>query len=178
MQFQNDPQLEPAGALYYFKKALEVVKLNRLAMAEVARDENAIRFGLVVTAAGGALAMLPHAGLAGILVSGLYSLAALFLFAGFVHLFAGYSKGKEEFVGFVRIVALTGIIDWLAVIPMAGLFAAIWSLVVAILAAQEVYQMAGGKATICILFAASALWIISLILFAGPLGFLYDMPGS
>ena len=137
MQSQNYPQFEPAGTLHYFKKAVDVVRLNRSAMAEVASDGNAIRFGLVITAIGGGLSVLPYTNLEGLFVAALYSLVALFLFAGFVHLIAGRLKGKEEFMGFVRIVALSSIIEWVAVIPQAAIFATIWSVVVAIVATRK-----------------------------------------
>ena len=177
MQTQKPPQIEPVGALYYFKKAVEVVKLNRAAMSDVAGDVNAIRFGLVVTAIGGGLSVLSFASPGGLVVAAIYSVAALFLFSGFVHLTAGYSKGKEEFMGFVRILALSGIIDWIAIIPLLGLFATVWSIVVAIHAAQQVYDLTKAKATICIILSVSALWLITTMLFTGPLGFLYETPG-
>ena len=177
MQDQKHVQFEPAGTLHYFRKAVEVIKLDRLAMAEVATDSKAIRFGLAVTAIGGALAVFPHSNFTGLAVAALYSMAALFLFAGFVHLIAGYSKGKEQYMGFVRIMALSGIIDWAVVIPLAGLFATIWSLVIAVSATRQLYHQGAGKATFCVLLSASALWLITLVIFAGPLGFLYKTPG-
>ena len=177
MQSQNHPQFEPAHTLHYFKKAVEVVKLDRAAMTEVAQNSNAMRFGLAVTAIGGALAVLTHTDFTGLAVAALYSVVALFLFAALVHLMAGYSKGREQFMGFVRIIALSGIIDWAALIPMAGLFATMWSVVIAIVAAQGVYHLPRGKATLYVLLSASALWLITLTLFAGLLGYLYQTPG-
>jgi hypothetical protein len=177
MQDQGDPQFEPAGTFHYFRKAVEVVKLDRAAMAEVAQDSNSIRFGIAVTAIGGVLAVLPDANLIGIAVAALYSVAALLVFAGFVHIIAGYSMGKEKFLGLVRIIALSGIIDWLAIIPLAGLFAAIWSVVIAVVATRHVYHLASGKAILCVLVSASALWLITATLFAGPLGSLYKGTG-
>ena len=177
MQSEDYPQLEPAGALHYFKKAVEVVKLNRQAMAEVAKDENAMRFGLAVTAIGGGLAALPHTNIEGVSVAALYSLAVLFLFAGFVHILAGRLKGKDEFMGFVRVMALSGIIDWVAAIPQAAIFVTIWSVMIAIVAAKEVYALTGNKSTLCVLLSTSAVWLISQALFSGLLGSLFEMPG-
>ncbi|HID28534.1 MAG TPA: hypothetical protein EYP19_00855, partial [Desulfobacterales bacterium] len=141
MQSQSTGQFEPAGIRDYFKKAVGVVKLDQTAMAHVAGDPNALRFGIAVTAIGGALAFLPSKTLAGVLVGAFFSILVLFLFAGFVHLFCGYSKGKQEFMGFVRIIGLSGIIDWAVIIPFAGLAITVWSVVISILATEEVYHL-------------------------------------
>ncbi|NVM22912.1 MAG: hypothetical protein HWN68_14170 [Desulfobacterales bacterium] len=177
MMRRDDPQFQPPGTFDYFRKAFEIVKLNKPAMDEVATDRNAIRFGLVVTATGGVLAVLPESNFLGIAFAAVYSVVALFLFSALLHLSAGFSKGKEEFMGFVRIMALSGILDWTVIIPMVGLFATIWSIVVAVVATRQIYDVGGGKATLCVLLSAFSLWMISLILFAGPLGSLYDVPG-
>jgi len=175
---ENPSQFEPQGTFHCFKLAVQVVKLNRLAMAEVAGNTGAMRFGIGVTAMGGAIAVLPHTSLVASMVAALCSVGSLFLFAGFFHLIAGRSKGKEEFIAFVRIFALTGIIDWLAVLPLAGLLATMWSVVVAIVAAEQVYELPRGKATLSVLFSVSALWVVTLVLLAGPLGQLFEIPGS
>ncbi|MDY6837799.1 MAG: hypothetical protein SWH78_07480 [Thermodesulfobacteriota bacterium] len=175
---ENPSPFEPQGPFHYFKLSVEVVKLNRLAMAEVAGNASAMRFGIGVTAIGGAIPVVPHTGPVGPLVAGFCSVGSLFLFAGFLHLIAGRSKGKEEFLAFVRIFALTGIIDWLALLPLAGLLAIIWSVVVAIVAVEQVYELTRAKATSSVLLSVSALWVVTLALLAGPLGQLYEMPGS
>ena len=176
MQNQSAGQFEPASTLDYLKKAIEIVKLNQSVMSQVAGDPNAIRFGIAVAAIGGALAFIPGNYLAGLLIGALFSIFALFLFAGLVHIFCGYSKGKHEFMGFVRIIALSSIIDLAFVIPFAGLAVTVWSVVISIVAAQEVYHLTRGKATFIILISAMILWIITLMIFAGPLSFLYDIP--
>lgn len=79
-------------------------------------------------------------------------------------------------MGFVRIIALSSIIDLAVVIPFAGLAITIWSVVISIVAAQEIYLLNRGKATFIILISALILWVITLMIFAGPLSFLYDIP--
>ncbi len=177
MQNHSTSQFEPASTLDYFKKAIEIVKLNQLTMAEVAADPNAIRFGIAVTAIGGALAFIPGKSLAGVFVGALFSILVLFVFAGFVHLLCGYSKGKQEFMGFVRIISLSGIIDWMVILPFTALVVTVWSVVISIVAAQKVYHLTGRKATFVVLISALILWTISGMLFAGPLSFLYEIPG-
>ena len=177
MQNHNTSQFEPVSTLDYFKKAIEIIKLNQVTMAQVARDPNAIRFGIAVTAIGGALAFIPGNRLAGVLVGALFSILVLFLFAGLVHLLCGYSRGKQEFMGFVRIIGLSGIIDWMVILPFTGLIVTIWSVVISIVAAREVYHLTGGKATFTVVISALILWMISLMIFAGPLSFLYEIPG-
>jgi hypothetical protein len=175
MPGQHNRRFEPAGTLDYFRKAIEIIKLNRLTMAQVARDPNALRFGIAVTAIGGALAFIPGKNLSGVFVGALFSIFTLFLFAGFIHLFCGYSKGKEEYLGFARIVGLTGILDWTVIIPLVGLVVTIWSVVISIIAAQVVYHLTGAKATLAVLISAFVLWTIALTIFSGPLSFLFEM---
>ena len=178
MQNHDASQVQPASTLDYFKKAIQIVKLNRRTMAEVAIDSNAIRFGIAVTAIGGALAFIPDKNLAGILVGALFSVFILFFFAGLVHLLCGYSKGKKEFMGFVRIIGLSGILDWMVILPFTALVVAVWSVVISIVAAQKVYQLSGSKATFVIVISVMILWTVSLMIFAGPLSFLYGVPGG
>jgi len=176
VQKNSNSRFEPASTGDYFRKAIQIIKLNRLAMAQVARDPNAIRFGIAVTAMGGALAFVPGNSAAGALVGALFSILVLFLFSGFVHLLCGYSKGKEEFMGFVRVIGLSGIMDWAVIIPFISLVVAIWSIVVSIIAAQQVYHLTTGKATFVVMMSAAILWMVSLMIFAGPLSFLYEIP--
>jgi hypothetical protein len=180
MQNQSAGQFEPASTLDYFKRAIEIIKLNQPVMSEVAGDPNAIRFGIAVTAIGGALAFIPVNSLAGLLVGALFSVLALFLFAGLVHLFCGYSKGKQEFIGFVRIIGVSSVIDWAVVIPLriVGLAITIWSVVISIVATQQVYRLTRGKAVFIVLISALVLWMITIMIFVGPLSFLYEIPGQ
>jgi hypothetical protein len=174
---ENLPQFEPHGTFHYFRLAVEVVKLNRGVMAEVATNTRIMSFGIGVTALSGAIVVLPYTNMIACMVAALFSVGSLFLFAGFLHLIAGRLRGKEEFMAFVRIFALTGIIDWVAVLPLAGLLATIWSAVVAVVAAEQVYELSRGKAILCVLLSVFALWVVTLVLLAGPLGQLYDIPG-
>jgi hypothetical protein len=170
---KNPVPFKPTGSFYYFKRAIDIIKLNRQAMEEIASDNNALRFGLAVTAIGGSLSVVSQADLQGLLVFALFAVGALFLFAGFVHLLAGYSKGKEEYMGFVRITALTGILDWLAIVPPTAIFVTIWSVVVAIVATQQIYNITKGKAVLFVLLSVFALWTMAFVLLTGPLSFYY-----
>ena len=176
MQSETDGQFEPASTGGYFKKAIQIIRLNRLVMAQVAGDPNAIRFGIAVAAIGGALAFVPSKSAAGALIGALFSILVLFLFSGFVHLLCGYSKGKEEFLGFVRIIGVSSVMDWAVIIPFVSLIVTVWSIVVSIIAAQQVYQLTTGKATLVVMMSAALLWVVSLMIFAGPLSFLYEIP--
>jgi hypothetical protein len=178
MHDQGTGQFEPATTLHYFKKAIQIIRLDQLAMVQVARDPSAIRFGIAVTAIGGALAFVPGNSLVGLLVGAFFSVIVLFLFAGFVHLLCGYSKGREEFMGFVRIIGLSGIMDWAIIIPFASLAVSIWSIVISVAAAQQVYHLTRGKAIFTVLVSALILWTVSLMILAGPLSFIYRLPGQ
>jgi hypothetical protein len=176
MQDDNTGQFEPAGTFYYLRRAIEIIKLNQQTMAQVAIDANALRFGVAVTAIGGALAFIPGKSMAGVFVGALFSILALFLFSGFVHMFCGYSKGKEEYLGFARVVGLSGILDWTVIIPLLGIVTTIWSVVIAIIAAQVVYQSTGARASLAVIISALFLWMVTLSIFYGPLSFLMDIP--
>jgi hypothetical protein len=177
MQNQGAGQFEPTSTVDYFKKAIQIIKLHQPAMVEIAQDQNALRFGLLVTAVGGALAFTPGKNLAAPLVGALFSILVLFFFAAFVHLLCGYTKGKQEFMGFVRIIALSGILDWAVIVPYADGIVAVWSIVVSVAAAKEVYQLRQAKAVFTVIISAMVLWVVSLMIFIGPLSsYLFEMP--
>jgi hypothetical protein len=178
MHDDNTDPFEPTGTLYYFRRAIEVIKLNQQAMAQVAADPKALRFGIAVTAIGGALAFVPGNSLAGVFVGALFSILALFFFSGFVHMFCGYSKGKEEYLGFARVVGLSGVLDWTVIVPVLGMVTTIWSVVIAVFAAQVVYQSTGVRAMLAIVISALFLWMVTLSIFYGPLSFLMDIPNQ
>ena len=167
---------EPASVFDYFRKAIQIVKLHQPTMLEVARDPNALRFGIPVTAIGGALAFIPGQDLDAVLVGALFSILVLFLFTAFVHLLCGYSKGKQEYMGFLQIIAVAGIIDWAVIIPLVGPLITIWSVVVSVSAAREVYQLTRPKAIFAVLISAMILWAVTLMIFTGPLARFYDLP--
>ena len=169
MQDQDTSQFEPAGMSDYFRKAFQIIRLDQSAMLEVAQDRNALRFGIPVTAIGGALAFLPGEDLTALLVGALFSLVVLVFLAAFVHLLCGYTKSKQEFLGFVRIIAVAGILDWAVVIPYTGVFITVWSVAIAIAAAREVYYLTRAKAIFTVLISVIMLWMMTLIIFTGPL---------
>jgi hypothetical protein len=178
MHDDNVDQFEPAGTVYYFRRAIEVIKLNQQTMVQVAADPKALKFGIAVTAIGGALAFIPGKGLAGVFVGALFSVLALFLFSGFVHMFCGYSKGKEEYLGFARVVGLSGVLDWTVIVPLLGMVTTVWSIVIAVVAAQVVYQSTGVRAMLAVVVSALLLWMVTLSIFYGPLSFLIDIPNQ
>ncbi|MBW1897180.1 MAG: hypothetical protein JRI47_08985, partial [Deltaproteobacteria bacterium] len=154
MQNRGSGQFEPTSTFDYFRKAIQIIKLHQPVMAEVAQDQNALRFGILVTAAGGALAFSPGKNLAAPLVGALFSILALFFFAALVHLFCGYAKGKQEFMGFVRIMAMAGILDWAVIVPYADGIVTVWSVVVSIAAAGEVYHLGQARAVFTVIISA------------------------
>ena len=175
MTADKSPPPEIGGIQYYLRLGLETIRLNRDAMAVAAQDSGVLRFGLMATVLGNAFSVLFYAGWKGVVFFAVFSVATVFLFTAFVHLFAGYTKGKVEFVGLLRIVALSGIIDWLAAIPFAALIVTLWSIAVAVVGVQEVYGLTKGRAIFCVLMSACGLWIITAVLFSGPFGEWYGV---
>lgn len=176
MHNKGAKQVEPTSTFDYFRKAIHIVKLHQPAMWEVAQDRNALRFGIPVTAIGGALAFIPSDDLDAVAVGAVFSVVVLFLFSALVHLICGYSKGKEEFIGFVRIIAVSGIIDWTVVIPYVGPVITIWSVVVSVAAAKEIYNLTHARAIAAVFISAVILWIVTLMIFSGPLSHFYEIP--
>jgi len=48
---------------------------------------------------------------------------------------------------------LSGIIDWVAVVPVIGLFATTWSVVIAGVAARQIYDLRRGRAAFVVILA-------------------------
>jgi len=178
MTEDKTPAPETGGLSYYLRLAIETVRLNRKAMGLASRDAGALKFGLAATALGNGFSVLFYAGWKGIVLFAFFSVATIFLFSAFLHLLAGYAKGKAEFMGIVHIVALSGIIDWLAVVPFAALIVTLWSIAIAVAAVQEVYGLSKGRAIFCVVMSACGVWIVTVMLFSGPLGEWYGMPGK
>jgi hypothetical protein len=65
----------------------------------------------------------------------------------------------------------------MVILPFTALVVTVWSVVISIVAAQKVYHLTGRKATFVVVISALILWTISGMLFAGPLSFLYEIPG-
>jgi hypothetical protein len=170
--------IEPFGNFHYFRKAFEILMLNRSTMQEIATDARALRFGLAVAACGGALSVLPRADFKMFLFFGCYSVAAIFLFAGFIHILAGYTKGKEHYMALIRISALASIADGLAAIPVLALLITLWGIVVSVVATEEIYEISKGKSCLYVLLSVAALWTITLLLLTGPFGSFYSKPGT
>lgn len=177
---KNDDKLPvvPSGDFHYFRKAFEILLLNRATMEDIATDPHALRFGLAIAACGGALSVLPRANLKMFVFFGCYAVAAIFLFAGFLHVMAGYTKGKEHYMGLVRISAFASIIDGLAAIPVLALVITIWGMVVSVVATGEIYEISKGKAALYVLLSVAALWAMTLVLLTGPFGSFYVEPGT
>ena len=168
----NEP-LHPPRNFEYIQKAFQILFLNRSTMADVGTDPKALGFALVLAACGGALSVIPHTNWKAFLFFSFYAVVSLFLFSGFVHILAGYTKGKEHYMGLVRISGFASIIDGLAAFPVLAIPVTIWGVTVAVVATQEIYGLSKGKAILYVLLSLSALWVVTILLLTGPFGYFY-----
>ena len=101
------------------KTALKIIQLDRAAMNEVARDENATIPGVIILAIGGAMAglgtllRLHPITFATIVVT---SVVVSVIIIVVIHVFAGFLGGKAGFIEFFRCAAYASILGWLNVI--------------------------------------------------------------
>jgi len=161
-------KIEPISHFDYLKKAIEIVKLNRKMMSLIAKDERATWIGIVITGIGGALVFIPGSDLKETMLGAVYSIVALFIFAGLIHLLSGRSMNKDDFLGFFRINALAGILDWAIVIPVIGWLITLWGIPIAIVSGEEVYGFSRKRSVAIILISVVILWIITFVMFTGP----------
>lgn len=162
-------EIEATSHLDYLRKAIEIVKLNRITMSQIAKDEKATWMGIIITGISGALVFISGSDLSEIILGAAYSVVAIFAFAGLVHIMSVYSMNTKEFMGFFRVNALAGILDWACVIPVIGWIVSLWGIPIAIVSAEEVYGLTRKRSTVIVLVSVLILWVITFAIFTGPL---------
>ncbi|MBD3348494.1 MAG: hypothetical protein GF400_04785 [Candidatus Eisenbacteria bacterium] len=139
----------------YLKKALEIVKLNKEVIGEMAVDEKALGPAVGVVAISGVCWAIGALQPLGIIYGPIIRLIGFFIFTGIVHFVAvTFLGGEGDFKGFMNPVGLAVMVTWVSIIPLLGVvfgvLAGLWVLVPAVLTAEHVYKIDRGKAVIAV----------------------------
>lgn len=137
--------MDLAGSL---KRAIEILKLNGAAAAQVGRDPASLPPGLVfVAVAGAAGALGGRGGLGGMIAGSVGSVIACAVGVGILHLVATVLFGaKGDYVALLRAESHAAVLGWAGIVPVVGALAGLWHLPVSVVILQSVYGMAREKA--------------------------------
>ncbi|MCK4306139.1 MAG: YIP1 family protein [Candidatus Eisenbacteria sp.] len=151
------------------KKGIEIVKLNREAYREVASEPAAFTQALIITGlAGVAMWLCPVAFTAwGVITGPLKALLALFIGTAILHFVAILLGGKGDFMALIRVLGVGRVLGWAAIIPVLGWIVNLWSLVMAVVAVEEIYGLDRTKAIMSVVLPFAVLfvlWIVMMLL--------------
>jgi len=149
------------------RKGIEIVKLNRATIREVAERPEAFSPALMITiVAGLALWLYPlHLALHGIITGPLLALALLFLSGAVLHFVAILLNGRGEYLTLLRTWGLARVLGWVWAIPFVGALLDLWSFVVAVVVLEELYGLHRTQAILAVVVPAMALLLLTAILF-------------
>jgi hypothetical protein len=147
------------------RSGYEIVRLNRVAMRQVASDPSAFAPALLITALVGIAMWIspPHFTVHGIITLPLFSLVVLFVGAGVLHFMAHLFGGSGEFMALLRVLGVGRVLGWLRLIPIIGPIADLWSLVIAVVAVEELYGLDRMKAILTVAIPVGVVVILSFI---------------
>jgi len=158
-------------------KGIEIVRLNRAVIREVAADPLAFSPAVLVAALAG-LATWPFLfrfAFHGLVTGPLLALALLFLGGLVFHFLATLFEGRGEYLGLLRAWGLSRVLGWLWVIPFVGLVLDLWSFVVAVVLLEELYGLKRTQAVLAValpmltLFVLTAIFLFNLVVLGGLL---------
>lgn len=140
--------MDLAGSL---SKAIEIVKLNGSAAAEVGRDEQALPPGMMFVAvgglAGGIAALFRHGSILGLITMPIISVVVYLVGVAILHLVATLAfGGKGEYIALLRAESHAAIISWAGIIPFLGLLVGLWHFPVSVVILQSLYGLPRDKA--------------------------------
>lgn len=157
------------------KGGFEIVRLNRTAMRQVASDPEAFAPALLITALVGIAMWIapPSFAIHGVITLPLLALIMLFVGAGIFHFMANLFGGQGEYMVLLRVLGAGRVLGWLRLIPVVGPIADLWSLMIAVVAIEELYGLDRTKAILTVAIPVAvlvALGLIALIFGAMVLG--------
>ncbi len=147
------------------RSGVEIVKLDRAAYREIALDPSALTPALGIAALVGAAAWLspPAFHLGWIITGPLLALTELLVGAAVFHFIAILLGGQGEYMTLVRVWGVGWVIGWAHIVPILGSVIALWRLVVAAVAVEEVYGLDRSHALLAVLIPVAAVSLIALI---------------
>ncbi len=148
------------------KKGVEIVKLNRAAYREVALDPEAFAQALLITVlVGVAIALSPPSfAFWHLFLWPVRALAGLFIGTAILHFVATIFGGRGDYMVLLRVVGVGNVVGWARVIPFLGVIVQLWSIVIAVVALEELYQLDRTKAILCVVIPAAAILVLGGIL--------------
>lgn len=147
------------------KKGVEIVKLNRGVYQEVATAPEAFTQGLIITALAGVAMWLCPLGFSGwgVILGPLKALLLLFVGAAILHFVAALLGGQGDYMSLLRILGVGNVLGWVMIIPVLGWIVYLWSLVIAVVAVEEIYKLDRTKAILCVIMPAIVLIVAGFI---------------
>jgi hypothetical protein len=147
------------------RRGVEIVKLDREAFRATALDPTAFTPALGIAALVGVAAWLsPSTFHVGWIITGpLLALVELLVGAAVIHFFAILFGGQGEYLTLVRVWGTGWVIGWAHIVPILGSFIALWRIVIAAVAVEEIYGLERARAVLAVLVPVSVASLIALI---------------
>ena len=155
-------------------QGIEVAKLNRAVIRDLAGDRNAFGPAILIVVIGGFLSALGHMRAAGFILYPVLSLVMFFLNVAVLHaMAASVFKGNGRFNQLVQVLGAAYVLTWVALLPFLGailaLLASLWLLVIDVITVEEVYGLDRMKALVSVVIPILAM-LLFMLLFGGILG--------
>ena len=171
----------------WLMKGIEIVKLNRPAMDEVASDEQSFWPAVLFFAIGGLasglgsslgnVVLLPVLIVAGPVTQVAGSFISIFLLFIIAKLFGGTGTYRAYFSA----LGVGSIISWTQVVPVLGHIISLWNIPVAVVVTERVHNVSTGKAVAIVLIPIIIAFIVlfTIAAFVGMAAFMgmMNMPG-
>lgn len=149
------------------RRGVRIVKLERPVYREVASDPHAFTPAMLIVALAGLAAWLAPPSYApfGIILSPIGMLLLFAVGAALVHFMAILFGGQGDLLTLARVWGTGWVIGWATVVPVLGtLVLAVWSVVMGVVAVEEIYGLDRSRAILTLLVPFSALLLLGLIL--------------
>jgi hypothetical protein len=150
------------------KSGIEIVKLNRAIYRKVAETPEAFSQALIIAALVGIASWLspPSFAIHGIILGPLWALIGLFVGSAILHFVATLFGGKGQYMPLLRVLGIGRVLGWVRLIPVIGAIVDLWSLVIAVVALEELYGLDRTKAILTVIIPAAVLLVLGLIALA------------
>lgn len=166
------------GFLNSVKQGIEIVKLNRNAISEVAKDKYATNYGLIVLIIAGLLAValryneISYIGL--LIVSPIFFIVVMAAITTIIQIFIRLLHGPVRYKQLFKVLSISAVMCWLWIfvtVPVVGMIlklaVLIWGVVVSIVAVEVVYRIKPARAIAAVLIpfliAVAVIWIVGVI---------------
>jgi hypothetical protein len=148
------------------KFGLEIIKLNRSIYRYVASVPEAFTQALIITALAGVAAWLTPTGFSffGLLFKPIGAIISLFIYTAIIHFIANLMGFTGDFMGLFRVLGIGRLIGWVAIVPfVGGLVSFAWSVVISVVALEELYGMDRTKSILCLLIPVIVFLVLMII---------------